>query len=227
MTPSLPAQIHVPDLRPHPDEARRASYAAARLAFGAALIAGLGAAALSAWMGPSPVLVLPLAWLAAAVIAAAAAGLARAGILAPPPLTTSWAVLFAGIACIAPLSLHLVVDAPAWAPLRCFSGPGFAAWTRSTCLLAGPAHVVFAALCARRAARLARLGAPASGLGKARPRRIVVVAAPMAVTLAIDCIGFGPYGVLPALYVGVTGAVIVGALSFLEAAVVRSAIPQE
>ena len=187
---------------------------AARVACGGTLVVGAPILAWSAFAfhtdGDAARAVVAL-WITALCAAALAASLDAAGVLTPTSRPVSWALLFAGAALLAPISLHGICDAPAWAPhvYDSFAGDrSFREWVCSSVILTGPAHISFAALCALRGYGLAT--------GGPRPPRLVVAAAPVIVTVVIDAFFWSAHALFPAAYVAATALVLMPAFAFLE-----------
>jgi hypothetical protein len=96
--------------------------------------------------------------------------------LTPALDALSLAVPAAGIALMAPLTLHLPVA------LYVSDGEGFDAWVWLSVVIVGPTHLVFAGLVARRARQLA-YGRPAIVWGKIAGISVVVASVPWIVFL--------------------------------------------
>lgn len=102
--------------------------------------------------------------------------------------SASWVLPALGMALLLPLTIHLPFAVAIGGGLR-----GFDDWARMSLVIAGPAHVVFAIMVARRASQLAR------GLPAVTPRRIYIG------TLIAASLPWAILFLLPPLIVGITG----------------------
>jgi len=157
--PAGPAQISIPDFRPSLAERTAAANDAARRWLGVSLILGAPLMVLTALSGDrsSAHAVIPLLWLAGAVVAFAARRLTLSSShVGAHDAAISQALLFAGIALVGPLTLHGFVHPNLWAPDvwthfgRSGHDGSFASWMVASFVLTGLSHLVFAALCALR-----------------------------------------------------------------------------
>jgi hypothetical protein len=219
--PSAPAQIHVPNVASTRAQRLRAAHHAARGALGLVLVVGAPAAVLLTWTAQGEVVTaaaIPAVWLAALASATVAHVLTMSrACVDVTEGATQRALLFAGIALVGPLTLHLALQAHAWAP-RCWlmwagpfdvGEPTFAGWMHASLPLAGPSHLVFAPLCALRGYRSAR-GQRGPQLG------LVGVAAALP---ALWCFVYGILlGALPVAYVALTSVPLLLLMRHLERA---------
>lgn len=191
----------MPDVRSPRRERLVAARDAARRTLGIGLVIGAPVVVVVSWRGDEVAcaLVIPAVWLAASTIALLAYALTlSAARVDVTPRPSSRALLFAGLALLGPLTLHLVVQAHEWAPSAWLAFVGdeqrrtFAGWLDSSLILAGPSHVVFALLCAIRGYR-----------GDGKPHFLVIGALTSAAALYC-CALWGRFGLLPTAYVAVT-----------------------
>jgi hypothetical protein len=210
MTPTASAQIHFPDLAPPLPFRVRSAVIVARRRFGVTLLAGGALLAVSAgthsiW---SPGVIMAGTWALATLVAFFTA--ARAGAWSShvgPSARVSWGLFFAGLALLAPLTLHVLLQPWEWAP-RVYEEIGdrtFAGWVQASMWLTGPSHLVFAALCFLRGFR-----------GDRRPHLALIGIVTTVVTLLLDGMWWSVYGVLPAAYVALTVTPLLFGLRRLE-----------
>lgn len=204
--PTTPAQIHVPAVVVPVKEQVGAAATAARTVAGLTLFMGAAFLLVCAFDRQSSAVtavVLPATWVAALALAGLAAVRARRSAPSTLAVKLSWTSLFVGLALCAPLTIHEVTAAPAWAPRFWSSLREWPEWVRTTAMLTTQSHVLFAILLGVRGFR---------GRGPSLPS---IWIATVAVT-ALDCVVWSVYGLLPTAYVAVTAIPILVAVKHLE-----------
>lgn len=211
--PAAAAQIHVPNLAPPLPFRVRSAVIVARRRFGVTLL--LGAVMLVATTLVSlpsgeahmAIALVPATWMAALLVGLVTTVRATAWRShEAPSAKLSWGLFFAGLALMAPLSLHALVQPWEWAPspydhigVRTFGG-----WVVASMWFTAVPHVVFAGLCFARGYR-----------GDRKPHLALIGVATTFVTL-VDCFWWGAYGLLPTIYVGLTTIPLLFGLRRLE-----------
>lgn len=210
MTPTASAQIHFPDLAPPLPFRVRSAVIVARRRFGVTLLAGGALLAMSSAIseGSSPTLLMTATWgmaLLIAVFTAARAGNWRSHV--GPSARLSWGLLFAGLALLAPLTVHGLLQPWEWAPnvYERIGDRSFAGWVQVSMWLTGPSHIVFAALCFLRGFR-----------GDRKPHLALIGIITTVVTLVVDCMWWSVYGLLPTAYVALTVAALLYGLRRID-----------
>lgn len=200
--PTLPAAIHVPDLAPSAEERLVAARTRLRFVVGVTLFVAAALLVAGAFAKLEALfVVVPAAWCAAFVLGALARVLPVNVAVDDRTRRRAWALLYAGIALFAPLTLHwllFVVEDPRG------SARDFSQWVKTSAMIVGHTHVVFGALLAWR------------GYTGTRPNGFVILGVATAVTL-LDCIPFGAFGIISTLLVAVTGAFILAIVVPLRA----------
>jgi hypothetical protein len=224
--PAGPAQISIPDFRPSLAERTAAANDAARRWLGVSLILGAPLMVLTALSGDrsSAHAVIPLLWLAGAVVAFAARRLTlTSSHVGAHDAAISQALLFAGIALVGPLTLHGFVHPNLWAPDvwthfgRSGHDGSFASWMVASFVLTGLSHLVFAALCALRGFMSGRAAHDDDEAGQRAPRPGLVAIGVAASAAALPAVLFsGVWGLLPVLFVAVTSAPLLRLMLALE-----------
>lgn len=227
--PTAPAQISIPDFSPSLAERTAAANDAAHRWLGVSLIVGAPLMVLTTLFGDrsSAHAVIPLLWLAGAILAFAARRLTLT--LTSPHVgagesAVSRALLFAGIALVGPLTLHGLVHPNLWAPNVWMHfglsrhDDSFANWMAASFVLTGLSHLVFAALCALRGFTSARVAHDDDEAGQRGPRPGFVTIGVAASAAALPAVLFyGVWGLLPVVFVAATSAPLLRLLRALEA----------